>query len=86
MINVTLPTSDEFCAAIYSQVRERLNELPREGEYLSSQLCGADYWDFLTPGEKKTAGKCILKLAEIGLLPLAVIKKRHEYPLVFVLL
>jgi len=86
MNNMALPPSDVFCAAIYTRVQKRLNELPRDGAYRSDQLCGADYWDFLTSGEQKSAGKCIFKLAKAGLLPLVVVEKRHEYPLVFALL
>ena len=86
MNNPAMLPADEFCAAICTQVQKRLKELSRDGEYRSDQLCGADYWDDLTSGEQKSAGKCILKLTLIGLLPLVVVKKRHEYPLVFALL
>jgi hypothetical protein len=86
MSNLTLSPADKFCAAICTQVQKRLKVLSRNNEYRSDQLCGADYWDDLTSGEQKNAGKCILKLIHIGLLPLVVVKKRHEYPLVFALL
>jgi hypothetical protein len=83
LTNPTLPPDDEFCAQIYAQVAARIPVLYRGAEYRSEQLCGNDYWELLTSGQQKQAGKCIRMLVELGLLPLEIVPKRHEYPLYF---
>lgn len=83
LTNPTLPPSDEFCAQIHAQVTALIPVLYKGIEYRSEQLCGAVYWAMLTSGQQKQAGKCIRKLAELRLLPLVIVEKRHEYPLHF---
>jgi hypothetical protein len=83
--NPTLPPSDAFLAEIFNHVGGRIQILPKGIEYRSEQLCGYDYWEMLTPGQQKQAGKCIRQLAEMGFLPLVIVKKRHEYPLYFMI-
>jgi hypothetical protein len=84
LTNLTyLTPSDAACAEIYAHVSARIQVLYKGIEYRSEQLCGEDYWVMLGDGKQRQAGKCIRKLAEIGLLPLVIVEKRHEYPLYF---
>jgi len=81
--NPTLPPSDAFCVQIHAQVTARIPVLYKGIDYRSEQLCSEEYWLMLTSGQQKQAGKCIRKLAEMKLLPLVIVEKRHEYPLYF---
>ena len=84
--NPTLSPCDAFCDLIHSEVAEQLPMLDPEGEYLTEQLCGKVFWELIGDGMHRLAGKCIRKLAEQGILPLVIVIKRHEYPLVFAII
>jgi hypothetical protein len=52
----------------------------KEGTYTAKKLCGKDFWDGLTSGERKQAGMCISQLVRYKLLNFLEVKGVHEYP------
>ena len=71
-------------AALYSAVRYQVEEiipaLTPGVKYKSEWLCGNAFWDPLSDGKKRMAGRCIANMVANGLLPLRFAESRHEYP------
>ena len=49
-------------------------------KYNLKVLCGAEFWKPLSDGQKRMAGRCMVHMVEVGLLPLHFAEGRHEYP------
>jgi hypothetical protein len=43
-------------------------------------LTGRDFWDSMSSGEQRLAGRCIAHLVFHGKLPLVFVPGKHEYP------
>lgn len=69
---------------LYDSVRKRVeNALPameQNERYTLEMLCGQDFWELLSDGERRTAGRCMSDMVERKLLPLRVAETKHEYP------
>ena len=83
-INVLLsdgyPVTKTFYDNVRHQVEASLPALERDARYTLEMLCRATYWDQLSLGERRIAGRCMSDMVERKLLPLRVAKTRHEYP------
>ena len=71
-------------AVFYNAVRHEVEEsipglIPGE-KYKSEWLCGDAFWEPLSDGEKRMAGRCIANMVVNGLLPLRFAESKHEYP------
>lgn len=71
----------EFYDAIRFHIQERLQHLRLHHYYEAKQLAGAEFWDLMDRGDQRLAGRCIANMVSRGLLPLARVKGKHEYPL-----
>jgi hypothetical protein len=76
----------EFLDEIKRQIECRLPELKRGRRYTAKQLAGNEFWNLLTPGEKPLTGRCIAYLVTRGLLLLAFVPGKHEYPKLYCLI
>jgi hypothetical protein len=69
---------------LYTNVREQVAEIipavERDVKYTLEMLCGREFWDQLTDGEKRIAGRCMAQMIVKGLLPLRFAETKHEYP------
>jgi hypothetical protein len=65
---------------VKQQVVRRILELSRKGYYTSRMLCGEEFWNTLNRGETLLAGHCIASMADTEVLPLKLVKRKHEYP------
>ena len=70
-------------AAFYNDVRLKVEEilpaLERHEKYTLKELCGEEFWDSLTNGEKSMAGRCMASMVVNNLLPLRFADHKHEY-------
>lgn len=85
-IEQTVPLQDGYTASrafhesIRLQVEEVLPALQRDARYTLKTLCGNEFWNRLSPGERRMAGRCMAHIVVTGLLPLNFADSRHEYP------
>jgi hypothetical protein len=70
----------EFYMAIRLQVEEVIPALVPDEVYTLEMLCGEVFWEPLTDGERRKAGRCMRHMVANNLLPLRPVKGRHEYP------
>ena len=75
--------SGDFLSAVQAQVCEALPYLEPGYTYTADELCGAEFWNDLTPGEQRNAGRCLAYLVAQGTLPLVRVPGKHEYPLCY---
>lgn len=82
-----IPLSDgfsvtrEFLELVRFYVESRLHELSIDKTYRAKQLTGPELWDGLDDGDRRVAGRCVAYLTSHGLLPLTLVKWKHEFPL-----
>ena len=72
--------SAAFYNAVRYEVEESIPGLIPGMKYKSEWLCGDAFWEPLSDGEKRMAGRCIANMVVNGLLPLRFAKSKHEYP------
>lgn len=70
----------ELCEAIARQVTEIIPALSRDAAYTLERLCGEVFWQPLSAGERRRAGRCMVWLVANSRLPLCFADSRHEYP------
>ena len=70
----------EFFNAIVRIIREILPALWSDQPFTLKLLCGPEFWDQLTDGERRMAGRCMAHLVVSGQLPLRFAESRHEDP------
>jgi hypothetical protein len=70
----------EFYTAIRHQVEEVIPALDPDAVYTLEMLCGEVFWDSLTDGKRRKAGRCMTHMVTNNLLPLRSVEGRHEYP------
>jgi hypothetical protein len=70
----------KFYTAIRLQVEEVIPALKHDEVYTLEMLCGEVFWDTLTNGKRRMAGRCMTHMVANNLLPLRSVKGRHEYP------
>jgi hypothetical protein len=75
-----------FYNAIRLQVEEVIPLLDRDEKYTLQMLCGEAFWDPLTEGERRMAGRCMSHMVRNNLLPLRFAESKHEYPKFYELL
>ena len=80
VLNHGLTVTEVFFYALFHQVEGILPELIPGEKYTLEMLCGPTFWDSLTNGQKRIAGRCMVLIVETGLLPLHIAEGRHEYP------
>ena len=69
-----------FYNAIRRQVEEVIPVLLRDEKYSLEMLCGEAFWNPLTEGECRMAGRCMSHMVRNNLLPLRFAESKHEYP------
>lgn len=80
ILNDGYPVLKVFHERIKQQVEKRICELGHKGNYTARMLCGEEFWSALSRGESILAGHCIASMADTKVLPLELVKRRHEYP------
>lgn len=78
-----LDPSHYMIKEVYNKVTERAPLIEFGIPLTLEEICGKEYWDSLSPGDKKYAGKCMKELVEAGLVPFSKVEKKHEYPPMF---
>ena len=63
---------------IRNQVVERIPLLQPNTKYTLSKICGEEFWDGLSRGEKTRAGWCMEHISAMKELPLVFIEKSVE--------
>lgn len=80
----TLPPADlartAFYEAILHEVEESLPGMEPDQKYTLAMLCGKEFWNQLTNGDRRRAGIFMSEIVAKNLLPLCVADSRHEYP------
>ena len=69
-----------FFYDLLHQIQEIIPGMIPGVKYELKVLCGPAYWNPLTNGQKRLAGKCMVHMVENGMLPLQFAEGRHEYP------
>jgi hypothetical protein len=72
--------SAPFYNTVLLQVEEIIPALERGVKYTLEMLCGEKFWDLLTDGENRMAGRCMANMVVHGQLPLRFAHSKHEYP------
>jgi len=73
----------DFFNIIYTAVFERVSVLSPDTKLSMKAICGKDFWNCLSPGEKRRAGWCMVHLVAMRILPFRVAESRHEYPVYY---
>lgn len=74
---------EDFYKHVKKKVGKRIAELENDGTYTAEILYGPEHWKHLRTDQKITAGQCISDMVKANALPLEVVPKRHEYPLLY---
>ena len=72
-----------FYNSVRRQVEEAIPHLVRDEKYSLEMLCGEEFWDPLTEGECRKAGRCMSHMVRNNLLPLRFADSKHEYPKIY---
>jgi hypothetical protein len=72
--------SAAFYNSVCHQVEEIIPAMEPDMRYPLKVLCGKAFWQPLSDGEKRMAGRCMAQMVVGGLLPLRFAEGRHEYP------
>ena len=80
MLHDGYTVTENFYNAVRYQVDEVIPALIRDMKYTSEMLCGDVFWEPLSDGEKRMAGRCIANMVVSGLLPFDFAMTKHEYP------
>lgn len=70
---------EKFYKAVLYQVKEIPPALLPGEKYTLEMLCGDVFWQLLTDGEKRMAGRCMAQMVVSGILPLRFAETKHEY-------
>ena len=74
------PIPKAFFDQIQQQLEKTLPTLKRSGRYKARPVLGEAFWESLTNGERRMAGKCLAHLVSLKRVPLHFVKSNHEYP------
>jgi hypothetical protein len=66
--------------SVRAQVERNLCNLIEFDRYELKHICGKEYWNPLSKGERRLAGQCMAHLVAADLVPLMDAPQRHEYP------
>ena len=69
-----------FLGSILHEVEESLPGMEPNQKYTLAMLCGKEFWNQLSDGDRRRAGVLMSKIVAKDLLPLCVADSRHEYP------
>ncbi len=72
--------SEKLYKAVLYQVEEIIPAMEDDVKYTLKILCGDEFWDLLTDGEKRMAGRCMAHMVVNKRLPLSFSDSKHEYP------
>ena len=80
VLKYDLTVTEVFFLALFHQVKDIIPGMIPGVRYTLDMLCGPTFWDALTDGQKRIAGRCMVHMVETGMLPLQFAEGRHEYP------
>ena len=60
---------DKLYQTVLTLLREIIPAMQPGVHYTLQDLCGKEYWGRLSPGDKRTAGRCVPDMLARGLLP-----------------
>lgn len=69
-----------FYDTVLVLVKESIPGLIPGEKYKCEWLCGDAFWKLLSAGEQRMAGRCLANMVVYGVLPLRIVKTKHEYP------
>lgn len=75
----------EFLNCIRYAVEARIPSLTHNMKTTLKNICGNEFWNLLSRGEKSMAGWCMVHLVASGDLPLLFAEANHEYPKYYML-
>jgi hypothetical protein len=75
-----------FFDAVRYQVEEIIPALDPNGIYTLEVLCGDVFWQRLTAGEQRLAGRCMASMVVNKQLPFRFVQGEHEYPKLYQLI
>jgi hypothetical protein len=78
--------SADFYDKIRYQVEEILDVLDPNEINTLERLCGDEFWQSFTAGEKKMAGRCMANMVVTHQLPFRFVQGEHEYPKLYQLI
>lgn len=79
VLNDDLTVPEVFFYDLFQQVKDITPGMIPGVKYTLEMLCGATFWDALTDGQKRIAGRCMVHMVETGMMPLQFAEGRHEY-------
>ena len=84
---VVLPGGHTAQKAFYDRIQQQamkvIPTLRRIKAYRSKDFCGGTFWEKLTVGQQRLAGRCIARMVEAGHLPLVPIEGKPNDALWF---
>ena len=69
-----------FYDAVLRQILEIIPALIPGAAYMTKDLCGPDFWQPLSRGQKIAAGRCHVDMVNRGLVPLELAVCPHAVP------
>ena len=75
-----LSDSDYMIVLIHKQVTERANSIPYKIDVTLEEICGPAFWDPLSDGDQRYAGKCMKGLSIAYEVPFQIVSEKFEYP------
>jgi hypothetical protein len=75
--------SQSFYTGIREQVTDIFPALLPDVEYTLQMLCGPEFWESLTDGERRLAGKCMVDMVKNELVPYTDACKSCQSPKVY---
>jgi hypothetical protein len=72
--------------AVRYQVEEIIPAVDPDEIYTLEILCGEAFWQSLTAGEQKMAGRCMAHMVITKQLPFRFVQGKHEYPKLYQLI
>ena len=81
---------DNRCTVLqsfYTEIREQVTDivpaLLPHSKYTLQALCGPEYWNALTDGERRSAGMCMAHMVRNGLIPYVDVSRPCQSPKVY---
>jgi hypothetical protein len=78
VLKYDLIVTDVFFWGLFHQVEEIIPAMIPGVKYPLKVMCDPPFWDALTDGQKRIAGRCMVHMVENGMLPLQFAEGRHE--------
>ena len=75
-----LNDADYMIVLIHKQVMNRADSIPHDIDFTLEKICGPEFWNALSPGEQKYAGKCMTSLSNAYEVPYRIVSAKFEYP------